>query len=275
MIKIICDSMSDVPKEVIKKYDIEVLPLTVMFNEKEYEDGINLTNKDFYKMLRESENIPKTSQVTYAKFQKAFEKYKDREVLYIAGSSKASGTYQSAMLAKSEGYDNVKIIDTQSLSIGSGLFVIKACKMLDERYSIEEIVNKLEELKGTEKVLFSVSTLEYLSKGGRISSTKAKIGSLLNIKPILGIEEGLVSLQSQVRGTKQMYSSLIKGVIDEYKENLEDRIIIVASGDNDEDISSLKKILLEKYNISNVYFENVGCAICSHSGPNIIGISCI
>lgn len=275
MIKIICDSMSDVPKEIIQKYNIEVLPLTIMLNDNEYEDGINLTNNDFYKMLRESESIPKTSQVTYAKFIKVFEKYKGIDVLYISGSSSASGTYQSAVLAKSEGYDNVRIFDTKSLSIGSGLFVVKACEMIEQGYSIDEILDKLENLKGKESVLFSVNTLEYLSKGGRISSTKAKIGNLLNIKPVLGIEEGLVSLKTQVRGTKQMYLSLINGVLAEHKENLESKTIIIACGDNEEDIVQFKKMLLEKYNVSNVYFKNIGCAICSHSGPEIIGISCI
>ena len=222
MIKIICDSMSDVPKEIIEKYGVEIIPLTVIFNGVEYMDGIDITHSQFYKMLRESESMPKTSQITYAQFKEVFEKYKDEEVLYISGSSRASGTYQSAVLAKNDGYDNVYIFDTYNLSMVSGLFVIKACEMREKGYSIEEILNHLNSLKGTEDVIVSVDTLEYLKKGGRISSTKAMLGNLLNVKPILHVEDGLVAQKSQVRGKKQMYSTLVKGIGEKFDNNLED-----------------------------------------------------
>ena len=190
MIKIICDSISDLP---IEKYDIEIIPLTVLFNGKEYLDGENLSNTEFYKMLRESDSMPKTSQATYAQFKSVFEKYNDKDILYIAGSSSASGTYQSSIIAKNDGHDNVTVFDTQNLSIGSALFVIKACEMVEKGYSIKEIASKLEELKSSEEVIFSVDNLEYLKMGGRISSTKAILGNLLSIKPILEVKDGLVA----------------------------------------------------------------------------------
>ena len=161
MIKIICDSISDLPIEIIEKYDIEIIPLTVLFNGKEYLDGENLSNTEFYKMLRESDSMPKTSQATYAQFKSVFEKYNDKDILYIAGSSSASGTYQSSIIAKNDGHDNVTVFDTQNLSIGSALFVIKACEMVEKGYSIKEIASKLEELKSSEEVIFSVDNLEY------------------------------------------------------------------------------------------------------------------
>lgn len=275
MIKIVCDSMSDIPKEMIEKYDIEVVPLTVIFNGVEYVDGKTISNKEFYKMLRETSVMPKTSQVTYAQFKDVFEKYKDSEVLYIAGSSSASGTYQSAMIAKNDGYENVTIFDTQNVSIGSALFVIKACEMNEKGYSLEEIVRNLELIKGTEEVLFSVDTLEYLKMGGRISSTKAMIGNLLNIKPILGIEDGLVVQKSQVRGKKQIYSTLVNGVGEKYNNDLKHRTVIIGCGDNIEDLGRVKSLLIDNFEVNNVYFVNIGCGICSHSGPGIVGISAI
>lgn len=275
MIKIVCDSMSDIPREIVKKYDIEVLPLTVIFNGVEYTDGIDITNKEFYRMLRETDIMPKTSQVTYAQFKSVFEKYKNDEILYIAGSSSASGTYQSSIIAKSDGYDNVRIFDTQNLSIGSALFVIKACEMIEKEYSLDEIVYNLELLRGTEEVLFSVDTLEYLKMGGRISSTKAMIGNLLNIKPILCVKDGLVSQKTQVRGKKQMYSSLINGIYERYNGELEHRTVIIGCGDNEQDLDVIKSIFAEKYDVHNLYCMNIGCGICSHSGPGILGISCI
>ena len=275
MIKIICDSMSDVPKEIIEKYGVEIIPLTVIFNGVEYMDGIDITHSQFYKMLRESESMPKTSQITYAQFKEVFEKYKDEEVLYISGSSRASGTYQSAVLAKNDGYDNVYIFDTYNLSMVSGLFVIKACEMREKGYSIEEIINNLNELKGTEDVLVSVDTLEYLKKGGRISSTKAMLGNLLNVKPILHVEDGLVAQKSQVRGKKQMYSTLVKGIGEKFDNNLEDRTVIIGFGDNEEDFEIVKNKFMEEYKVKDLYCVNIGCAICSHIGPGVLAISCM
>ena len=275
MIKIICDSMSDVPKEIIEKYGVEIIPLTVIFNGVEYMDGIDITHSQFYKMLRESESMPKTSQITYAQFKEVFEKYKDEEVLYISGSSRASGTYQSAVLAKYDGYDNVYIFDTYNLSMVSGLFVIKACEMREKGYSIEEILNHLNSLKGPENVIVSVDTLEYLKKGGRISSTKAMLGNLLNVKPILHVEDGLVAQKSQVRGKKQMYSTLVKGIGEKFDNNLEDRTVIIGFGDNEEDFEIVKNKFMEEYKVKDLYCVNIGCAICSHIGPGVLAISCM
>ena len=275
MIKIICDSMSDIPKEIIEKYGVEIIPLTVIFNGVEYMDGIDITHSQFYKMLRESESMPKTSQITYAQFKEVFEKYKDEEVLYISGSSRASGTYQSAVLAKNDGYDNVYIFDTYNLSMVSGLFVIKACEMREKGYSIEEILNHLNSLKGTEDVIVSVDTLEYLKKGGRISSTKAMLGNLLNVKPILHVEDGLVAQKSQVRGKKQMYSTLVKGIGEKFDNNLEDRTVVIGFGDNEEDFEIVKNKFMEEYKVKDLYCVNIGCAICSHIGPGVLAISCM
>ena len=275
MIKIICDSISDLPIEIIEKYNIDIVPLTVIFNNKEYLAGETLTTKEFYKMLRDTDIMPKTSQATYVQFKSVFEKYdEDTEIIYIAGSSTASGTYQSAMLAKNDGHHNVSIFDTQNLSIGSALFVIKACEMVEKGYSVEEIISSLEKLKNDVEVVFSVDTLEYLKMGGRISSTKATLGNLLSIKPILEVKDGLVSQKSQVRGKKQIYSTLAKTIVENFGKDLKNRTIIIGCGDNTEDLEIMKESLEKEADINNVYFVNIGCVICSHSGPGVMGISC-
>ena len=275
MIKIICDSISDLPIEIIEKYNVDTVPLTVIFNNNEYLAGETLTTKEFYKMLRDTDIMPKTSQATYVQFKSVFEKYdEDTEIIYIAGSSTASGTYQSAMLAKNDGHHNVSIFDTQNLSIGSALFVIKACEMVEKGYSVEEIISSLEKLKNDVEVVFSVDTLEYLKMGGRISSTKATLGNLLSIKPILEVKDGLVSQKSQVRGKKQIYSTLAKTIVKKFGKDLKNRTIIIGCGDNTEDLEIMKESLEKEADINNVYFVNIGCVICSHSGPGVMGISC-
>ena len=275
MIKILCDSITDLPIEIIKKHNIDIVPLTVIFNEKEYLDRVDITTNEFYKMLRENDTMPKTSQATYAQFVKFFEKYKDDEILYLAGSSAASGTYQSAILAKGDVDANITIFDTLNLSLGSGLLVIKACEMVEQGLSVDEIVKNLENLRTDALVTFSVDTLEYLKKGGRISSTKAALGSLLNIKPILTVNDGLVVQKSQVRGKKQIFTNLVNSVIEKYGDDLTNKTVILGCGDNNEDLETLRETLLKNAKVKNVYDVNIGCVICSHSGPGVVGISCI
>ena len=205
-IKIICDTMNDLPENIMKNYDIEILPATIVFEGKEYKAGVDIDGDEFYQLLRGSESIPSTSQITYATFKETFEKYinEGKKVLYLAGSSAASGTYQSAMIARNDVKGDVYIFDTYSLSIGGGILIEKAAHLANEGYEIDEIVKVLEEYRDKSLVYFSVDSLDYLHKGGRISGTKAAIGTLLNIKPILRIEDGLVKQKTQVRGSKKI-----------------------------------------------------------------------
>lgn len=275
MIKIICDTMSDAPKEIIDKYNIEVVPTTAIFNGVEYKDGVDITPEEFYKMMRENSELPKTSQATYAQFKEVFEKYIDEydEILYIGGSSAASGTYQSGVMASNDVVGKAKIFtfDTYNFSAGGALFIIKACQLVEEGKKSEEIVEILEGLKGTQRVYVSVDTLEYLYKGGRISGAKAKIGSLLKIKPILALENGLIASKSQVRGTKQMISTIFSNTI-EGIDNLENRIIVYGCGDNLEQGEMLKARILE-LNCKHAYEVKAGACITAHSGPAIVGMA--
>ena len=136
-IKIIYDTMNDLPENIDGKYDIDMLPTTIIFQGKEYKAGVDIDNDEFYKLLRDNKEIPTTSQVTYMTFKETFEKYvkEGKKVLYMAGSSKGSGTYQSAMLAKNDiESDDIYIFDTYSLCIGGGLLVLEAAKMVEEGF---------------------------------------------------------------------------------------------------------------------------------------------
>ena len=275
MIKILCDSITDLPIEIIKKHNIDIVPLTVILNEKEYLDRVDITTNEFYKMLRENDTMPKTSQATYAQFVKFFEKYKDDEILYLAGSSAASGTYQSAVLAKGDVDANITIFDTFNLSIGAGPLVIKACEMVEKGLSVDEIVKNLENLKNDIEVIFSVDTLEYLKKGGRISSTKAALGSLLNIKPILKIEDGLVKQKTQVRGSKKIIPTLIEKLKEEIGDDFSDKDVYVGYGDNLETNEKFVEKVKEELSPKNVYTFRIGSCVACHSGPTVIGIACL
>lgn len=276
--KIICDSMVDLPKDIIEKYNVTVLPLTIIVDDKEYLDGVDLSHDEFYKILRTSESLPKTSQVTYGRFLEEFEKstLKGEDVLYIGGSSSASGTFQSAMMASKDvqGDGVVHLFDTYSLSASAGLFVVKACQLKEKGLPILEIIQELNTAKGTETAVFFVDDLTHLQKGGRISATKANLGTLLKIKPILTLKEGLVVQHSQVRGTKQVYSSMMNLTL-EKDTNLEDRIILIGYCDNEVDLEGFKTKLSDyiDLNSNNIHLVKIGAGISSHSGPSIIGIA--
>lgn len=275
-IKLICDSLSDIPKALIDKYDIHVIPLTVIFGGKEYIDGIDLSKQEFYKMLRNSEDMPKTSQCTYIQFRDVFKRYlnEGNDILYIGGSSVASGTFQSAMMAKNDLDGNIYMIDTQNLSIGSGCLLLSAAEMLERKVDIKDILNHLENLKESVKVLFTVDTLEYLQKGGRISLAKATIGNMLNIKPILAIEEGLVKPINQVRGKKQVVSKILSLIKENFGEDLTNKRLIFGLGDNDKEFNSFVERLKEEFKVGEIISVNISTCICAHSGPGIIGIAC-
>ena len=273
-LKIVCDSLSDVPIDLINKYDIEVVPLTVILDDKEYRDGIDITKEDFYKKLRGENVYPKTSQATYAQFKDVFEKYlnEGRDILYVAGSSTATGTYQSAVMAKNDLNGNIYTYDSQSFSYGTGVLVVKAAELAKEGKSGEEIIEELKDLREKSYLLFSVDTLEYLQKGGRISSTKATIANILNIKPILDVKGGLVSPVTQVRGKKNVISKMIELIKENCGEDLSDQVVYIGYSDDLKEKEKLVEIAKKQLNPKDIQFFMVGTCIGSHSGPGVTGI---
>jgi len=273
-IKIICDSLSDVNKEYLEKYDIDVVPLTVILNEKEYRDGIDMQPEEFYRILREENAYPKTSQATYAQFKEIFDKYtKDgKKILYISGSAVATGTCQSAIMAKNDTEGEIYIYDSNNLTFGAGFFVVKAAEMINEGKTIEEVFKALDEIKEKYVLMFSVDTLEYLKKGGRISSTKATVGSLLNIKPILEVKGGLVSQVGQVRGKKNVLNKMIECIKERLGDDLEQEEVYIGYSDDLKEREKLTEIAKEVFKPKKIGYFIIGTCVGSHSGPGVGGI---
>lgn len=273
-LKIICDSLADVPENLVKLYDIEVIPLTIIINDIEYKDGQNLTNEEFYKLIKEYDEIPKTSQATYIQFKEIFKKYLDqgKKILYISGSSKVTGTYQSAMITKNDLQGEIHIFDSLNLSYGCGAQVVTACEMNEQGKSIEDIVKKLEEIRDNILVLFAVDNLDYLKKGGRLSASKAAIGSMLSIKPILQMQDGLIVNIDQARGHKKVISKLISITKEHFKNNIEDKRIGIAHGDNEVEFEKLKEAINSELKFTKITETKIGPSIGSHTGAGTIGL---
>ncbi len=274
-IKLMCDSLCDIPKEVISKYNIDVIPLTIIVGEKEYKDSVDITNKEFYKMMKEMNTMPKTSQATYMQFKDAFDKYKDEyEIVCITGSSQSSGTYQSAVMAKNDTEGEIHIFDTLNLSLGSGQYVVKACELIDKNIaSAKELINELENLRESVNLFFVPDSLEYLKRSGRVSVTTAAIGNMLSLKPLFSVKDGNISLVIKIRGKKHVVHTMIDMIKEKY-DTLEDKIIMIGCGDNERDFEALKKEIENNIKAKKVYLVEGGACICSHTGPDILAISC-
>lgn len=277
-IKLICDSLCDIPKEIEDKEYVEIVPLTVIFNSKEYKDNVDISNEEFYKMLRESDELPKTSQVTYIQFKEVFDKYiqEDFHILCITGASKSSGTFQSATMAKNDiqDCDKIQIFDTMSLSLGSGQYVIKATELIEQNLSLEEVINELEAIRDSVRLLFVPSSLKYLKKSGRVPAATALIGNMLSIKPIFVFDDAEAEVVAKVRGTKHVASKLVDIILEMNDNNVEDKIITIGYGDNYSDFEKLKDEVSKRLNARRILYTRGGSAICCHTGPEILAISC-
>lgn len=273
-IQIICDSLADIPKELVEKYNIKIIPLTIRINEVDYKDGVDISNAEFYEKLKESDEMPKTSQATYIQFEEVFRKYTDegKSILYISGSSKVTGTYQSALMAKNDIEGDITVFDSLNLSYGCGVQVVKACELAKEGYLVNEIISRLESLRENVYILFAVDTLDYLKKGGRISATKATVGTVLNIKPLMEVSNGKIHNIAQVRGRKKVIDKIIELVKLNCEGDLSNRTIAIGDGDNMLELEKLKEALQKEFVINHMTKIEIGPSIGSHTGPGTIGI---
>ncbi|MDK2801478.1 MAG: fatty acid kinase fatty acid binding subunit [Clostridiales bacterium] len=273
-IKIITDSTADIPKDLAQQLNITVVPLTVHFGDQSYKDWYDLTPAEFFDKLKNSDIIPTTSQVTPAAFEEVFrsEIEQNDSIICITLSSKASGTYQSAVIAKNsiENAD-IEIIDSMSLSYGYGMIVIEAAKMAKEGKPKQEIIEQVKYLLDKLDVYFIVDTLEYLKKGGRINLATAVIGNILNIKPVLGIKDGLVVPIDKIRGSKKVIPKMVK-LIKARGYNLSNQVVGLAHGSIPDKLEELKQAIEQEFHPKGFTISEVGSVIGAHAGPGIIGV---
>lgn len=270
-IKIITDSTVDLPKELLEKMDVEVLPVLINFGEESYLDGIEITLDEVFKKIENGDTFPTTAQIVPNRFVEAFEKYLNQgyKVLAVLMSSGMSGTYQSACLAKQMlETEDVQVVDSQTITSGLGLLVIEAARLRDEGLKIEEIVKRLDETKKYINSSLSFDSLDNLVRGGRIPRAVSVVTGMLGIKLTLEVKDGVMALKGKVRGSKKA----VKKIISDMEELgiRKDLPVIVVSVNNDEICNALKAYL-EENNID--YIEGpVGCSVGIHSGDKAVGV---
>ncbi len=210
-VRIIVDSSTDVAETYLNR--LQVVPLTLRFGEEEFYDGVTIHKEEFYRRLVESDELPTTSQATPDTFDRVFREVAANgdSAVVICLSSKLSGTYQSACIA-AESYDNIYVVDSLSVAIGTGVLAQYAVDCADAGLSAREIAEKLEQKKGDVTVIALLDTLEYLKKGGRISKTVAFAGGVLNIKPVVTVQDGAVALIGKARGSRNGNNLLVEKI---------------------------------------------------------------
>lgn len=275
-VKIITDSAADLPVELLQAYDIELIPLRVYDEaETEYLDGVTLESVTLLQKMREGA-VYRTSLPSLETFQEKFVSYakEGNPCIYLAFSSELSGTYQSSVVIKEEvkeTYANLdlEIIDTKCASLGQGLVVLEAAKMAKDGASKEDILKRVAFLMNHMEHIFTVADLQYLVRGGRLSKVAGFIGGLLNIKPILNVEEGKLVPLEKVRGKKKVLSRIVD-IMEERGKDLKDQTIGITHGDDIETAEALKSLITERFGCEVFIVNTIGAAIGAHTGPGVI-----
>lgn len=273
-IKIITDSASDITQIKAEENDICVVPLNVSFGEEVFKDGVDILNREFYSRIREAKELPKTAQVSINDFVEVFKKFEDRDIIYASLSAKGSGTYQNAFIAKEmvqeENPDiDITIIDSNNFTYGYGLWVMFAAQMAKNGANHDEIVKYLRDCFAESEIMLSVSSLEYLQKGGRISNAAKVVANVLDIHPILCTEDGMINSFSKARGSKKLLGKLT----DIVAERIGDfRQIGLLHTDYPEMIPELRKLLSEKISDAEFFEAEVGPCVGVHAGPGAFGV---
>ena len=271
-VKIIVDSTVDLTPEV--KAQVKAVPLSVRFGEQEFLDGVTITADQFYEMLVQSKELPTTSQPTPAAFEDVFREAVEagHEVVCITIASKLSGTYQSATIAAQEFPGKVFVVDSRTAAISSGVLTEYALQLAAQGMGAEQIMNELIEKRKHVRLYAMVDTLEYLKKGGRLSSTVALVGGLLNIKPIICVENGEIRVVGTARGVKKAYATLTEEAKKNGGVDASKPILLGFTGQSDE---QLKKYMEENTELwkPGTKTSIVGAAIGTHAGPGAVALA--
>ncbi len=280
--RIITDSASDVPKSVREEYHLHVIPTPVTIDETDYFDGDTIQPDEFYRIQAEGKSDIKTYHISQQTFYDHFRPYAEAgdEVLYICFSTGIAGTFQAASLAKADLLEQfpdfqITIIDSKCASIGFGLVTYYLLLMQKNGAPKDKIIEAASWFCGHMTIQFTVETLHYLYKGGRVSAISAAAGGILDIKPVLIVdEEGALKGSENVRGWKKAIRR-VEDMIGEKCRDLDHQLIGVVSGSDPSLADRVGDSLMERYHAKGILKSQVGCAIGAHTGGGIVGITAL
>ena len=273
-VRIVVDSSADLIPEV--KSRVTVVPLTILFGSEAYVDGITISHQQFYEKLVESDVLPTTSQAGPHVFEKVFQKAKaaGETVVVLTLSARLSGTWQSAMMAARD-FDNVYVVDSHSVAIGTGILTQLALEMADRGMAACDIARALEQERDNVCIVAMLDTLEYLQKGGRISKTVAFAGGLLSIKPVVSLHDGQIEILGKARGSRQGNNLLVEKIQAAGGVDFDKPLLLGYTGMSD--------VLLQKYIRDSAFLwadhlpdlpqTIVGSVVGTHAGPGAVAVA--
>lgn len=275
-IRIVADSTCDLSKELLDKYDITVIPLCIVMDDKSYYDGIEISPDEIYTWADANKTTPKTSAITFEAAEKILKPMMDAgdEIIYIGISEKMSTTCNVVRLfAQDADYDKLHVIDSMNLSTGIGLQVLYAARLAREGKSAREIIAAVEGRRDKSRASFVVETLTYLARGGRCSAVTALLGNALSLKPEIVVEDGSMKVSKKYRGKQN-------SVILKYAKDMEEAlksadptcVFITHSGCDQAVLDSVKEYLVSLDHFEDIYITRAGGVISSHCGPGTLGV---
>ena len=273
-IKILSDSTCDLPAQMLEKYNISLVPLTVVKDGKEYKDGITITPANIFEHVAAGGELCSTSAANIGEYTDIFEKYAGEydAVIHINLGSGFSTCYQSACLAAEE-FENVRVIDSKNLTAGQGFVVLKACELAETMDNLDAIVEELNAFTEKVEVSFVVDKLDYLVKGGRCSSAAALGANLLGLKPCIEVKDGKMSVVKKYRGN---YAKCLTTYVKERLEGREDidrsKGFVIQTVVSEECYNGVMEAVNTYGNFETVFESTAGCTISCHCGPGTLGV---
>ena len=275
--RIITDSASDMPQETAEKMGVTVMPIHTRFGEQEYLDGVTLKPREFFEKLVETDEIPKTSQITPFEFEEEFDKWisAGESVLCITMSAGVSGTYHSACAAAEDFGDKVIVIDSRQFCISLYVLVEYACRLRDAGKTLQETAAAVEEAKKRVHVISVFATLEYLKLGGRISAAAAMAGNILSIKPVITIRKGVVEVIGKARGSKKANNMLVEFIEQVGGVDYNMPYCLGFTGFSEEVLLKYVDDNAARYKeaIKNITIVPVGATVGTYAGPGAVALA--
>jgi len=274
-IKIITDSTCDLTTEIFNNLDIAFVPLYVNFDDFTYTDLLEITTMEVFKMVGEYNKLPKTAAPSPADFSKAFKPYMDngQDIIYIGLSSMMSSTINNAIIAAGEfPMGRIEIIDSENLSSGIGLLVLKAVEYVKGGMELSQVAERIRKLVPKVRTAFAIDNLEYLYKGGRCSALQNFASGVFKIKPIISVVAGKMGVREKVRGNQKKVLDILLNSVLANKDNIDLSRIIITHSMSKANADFLKSELESKIMVEEILITDAGCVVSSHCGPNTIGI---
>ena len=274
MIKIITDSTNNLSPEILERYDIRVAPISIHFGDETFEENVDIDRELFYRKIEELGIIPTSSQPTPAWFARFYQELtkQGHSILVITITSKHSGTYDSAMLAKSMVPEaDVEVFDSLSISLGTGWMILEAARAIEANHDRKRVLQRLTEIRDRAKLLITPATLKYLQMSGRVGRLQGALASLLNVKPIITLKDGVLEAIENVRTRGKALDRVIE-LLENSVGTSEPINLAVIHARAKEDGRKLLERAKVRFNCQEILMADLVCSLAVHGGPGILGL---